>query len=713
MKRRSNQVDLTKMLLYILAHLWLVVLFAELGFAARYLYTTRRLPETYTSSGTMYVNNGNPNLSDYQYTSANDLNSAVQLIKTYLVVVRSDKVMSAVTERLVDNHPGITAAAVSASVSMESVSETGVVAVKSTTNDPKLSADIVNAVMEIAPDEIIRVVGAGNVEILDYATVPILPNARNAVMIGLRYGASIGAAIAAAILAILYLLNQKITSAQDLKDNYELPILASIKRIDVSNPKADSYMLSNKSAMEIVENYAKLRMNLFYTLVGKGKNAVVVTSSISGEGKSTITSNLAISCAMSGKKVLLVDGDMRRASQMDIFQYGDQKQGLSDILVGLCRWQDVILHDIRENVDLLPAGHIPPNPAELLDSDGMRNLILELEQVYDLVLLDMPPINIVSDPLVVSSSVAGCLFVVRQNFTDQRDVKKALNAAEMTGMHVLGFVFYGERLHEGSYYSRRYYKSYYNKYDYRRHPAKTAEQNVVQDVKRPADQNAKQLTEQNAKQIAEQPAEQNVTQIAEQAAQQNAKQMIGQPAENGQIKENLAANPGAETLAPVSAPAAPVQSAQTVEQIQMESAKAVVVGPAADSSAAPAPAVEFSPNQTQAAQRVNAPVSTLASTISTVTDLRTNLRSDSGDQQKRNTSSPVSTSTSHASASVGRKTVTAEAGKASSAEKASGTPRKDASEAARSAVRNMRHSLQAFVKTRTKKTDDKNNGTEK
>ena len=100
----------------------------------------------------------------------------------------------------------------------------------------------------------------------------------------------------------------------------------------------------------------------------------------------------------------------------------------------------------------------------------MQQVLQQLEKDYDLILIDMPPINVVADPLALSESVAGCLFVTRQNFSDHRDIKKALIAAEMTGMNVLGFVFYGENINQGGYYSRRYYKKYYSKYDYRKRP---------------------------------------------------------------------------------------------------------------------------------------------------------------------------------------------------------------------------------------------------
>lgn len=480
MKKRANSIDLVKLVMFILKRLWLVVICAELGFGALYWHTAYRMSDTYTASGTMYVNNGNPNMENYQYTNTGDLNTARQLIDTYLIVVKSDKVMTTVIEELSKKYPDITTSRVSSSLSMASVSETGVAAVRSRTGNPQLSADIVNTVLEVAPEEIIRVVNAGNIEIIDYATVPVIPDGRNSMQKGMT-GSLFGAVIALGILVLMYLFNRRVVSASDLTENYIPPVLASIQRIKKESDEEEpsSFILTNKSPMEIIENYAKLRMNLLYTMVGKKSKSVVITSSISGEGKSTIACNLAISCAIGGKKVLLMDGDLRRACQRDIFEFDKHAKGLSDALVGNCKWQDAILHNIKDTLDVLPAGHFPPNPAELLESDEMLKLLREIEEVYDLVLIDMPPINVVADPLVLSTNVAGCIFVVRQNFSDHRDIRNALVSVEMTGMDVLGFVFYGEDIRQGGYYSRRYYKSYYNKYDYRRRPEVVSEENSI------------------------------------------------------------------------------------------------------------------------------------------------------------------------------------------------------------------------------------------
>ena len=461
---RAN-IDLVKMALYMLKRCWLIILCAAVGFGFMYMRSLK-IGDTYTASGTMYVYNANPNLINYGYTNASDLSSAVRLVDTYAQVVKSNRVLDAIVERMIPTHPGLTTGRIAGSLSMGSVSETGVVRVNSRTSDPTLSADIVNTVLDVAPAEIKRVVGAGDIEIIDYASAPSRPDARQDISRGMR-GALMGAVAAAAVLALFFLLNQKIDDPKELTEQYTLPVLASVRRRKGEEEDPGAFVLNDKSPMETIEAYAKLRMNLLYTLVGKESHSVAVVSAISGEGKSTIAANLAISLAMSGKKVLLVDADMRRSCQQDLFYYDHHLAGLSEILAGMHSWKHCLVYTTYQNLQVLPTGHQPPNPSELLGSDAMRKLLREMEDTYDIVLLDAPPINIVSDPLALSDRVAGALFVVRQDFSDHREVRKALTASEMTGMNLLGFVFYGERLRQGGYYSRKYYKSYYHKYDNR------------------------------------------------------------------------------------------------------------------------------------------------------------------------------------------------------------------------------------------------------
>ena len=488
---KGSSIDLARLAVYILKRIWLVIICAAIGFGVMY-YRASKAIDTYTASGTMFVTNSNPNLVNYGYTSISDINSAVSLVNIYSEVIKSETVMQRVLEYRLETveqdgveqdlllnqkYPGLTTDYIKATLRMASVNETPMVRVSCTTSIPQLSADICNAVLQVAPAAIKEVVGAGEAKPQDFATVPMFANARSEKRQGLIGGLA-GAILACGVLLILFLLNRKVEKPGELTNKYTPPILSYIRRNKGNNENPGTFLLNENSEMDQVEGYAKLRMNLMYTLKDKKNHVVLVTSAISGEGKSTIAANLAVSFAFSGKKLLLVDADMRRACQNEIFGYEQTVPGLSDALTGEADLQDVIRHTKWENLSVLPAGAMVPNPCELLENPAMQELLEKVEEQFDLILIDVPPINIVSDPLALSDQAAGALIVVRQNFSDHREIRRALIASEMTGLDVLGFVFYGENLHQGKYYSRRAkngYK-YYNAYDIRKSKDHTEEE---------------------------------------------------------------------------------------------------------------------------------------------------------------------------------------------------------------------------------------------
>ena len=483
MNNKRGSIDLAKLAIYILKRIWIVIICAAIGFGVMY-YRSHKAVDTYTASGTMFVTNSNPNLVNYGYTSTSDINSAVSLVNIYSEVIKSETVMQRVLEYRIETvendgveqdillsqkYPGLNTGIIRSAISMRSVNETPMVRVSCTTPIPQLSADICNAVLQVAPAAIKEVVGAGEAKPQDFAVVPMFANARSEKKQGMIGGLA-GAVLACGILLILFLLNRKVEKPGELTDKYTPPILSYIRRNKGNNENPGAFLLNENSEMDLVEGYAKLRMNLLYTLNGKKNHTVLVTSAISGEGKSTIAANLAVSFAFSGKKILLIDADMRRACQSDIFGYKQGIKGLSDVLMGTAELQDVIRPTQWKKLSVLPAGSMTINPCELLENPAMQRLLEKAEEKYGLILIDVPPINIVSDPLALSAQAAGALIVVRQNFSDHREIRRALISAEMTGLEILGFVFYGENLHQGKYYSRRAkngYK-YYNAYDIRR-----------------------------------------------------------------------------------------------------------------------------------------------------------------------------------------------------------------------------------------------------
>lgn len=195
--------------------------------------------------------------------------------------------------------------------------------------------------------------------------------------------------------------------------------------------------LDPKSA--ISESFRNLRTNVHYTNIDKEVKLIQVTSSVQGEGKSTITANYAVTVAQSGKKVLIVDCDLRRPQIHKIFNVSNTN-GLSNVLVGDNQMDKNIKDTKVPNLFILTSGPIPPNPSEMLDSKRMKELILSLKDHFDMILLDSSPIMPVTDGLILSQIVDGTIVIVSLGSTEKDAFKKTMLSLENIGANILGTV---------------------------------------------------------------------------------------------------------------------------------------------------------------------------------------------------------------------------------------------------------------------------------
>ena len=215
------------------------------------------------------------------------------------------------------------------------------------------------------------------------------------------------------------------------------------------------------------EAYKLLRTNLLFSLPEKGCHIIGVTSSVRGEGKSTTSVNLSYTFAQSGKRVLLIDADMRLPSVAAKLELKGAP-GLSNLIAGLRSENSCLRQSSQlENWYILPAGDIPPNPSELLGSERMHALLQHYEEIFDVIVVDLPPVNIVADALVISKWLDGLIGVVRQNYTDRRALQDCMYQVDKLGSHFLGFVMTDAAVGETGYKSYgKYGKSYGYGYGY-------------------------------------------------------------------------------------------------------------------------------------------------------------------------------------------------------------------------------------------------------
>ncbi|WP_172797545.1 CpsD/CapB family tyrosine-protein kinase [Bacillus sp. FJAT-27445] len=207
--------------------------------------------------------------------------------------------------------------------------------------------------------------------------------------------------------------------------------------------------LNPKSA--ISEQYRTVRTNIQFASVDKKIQVIVVSSPSPSEGKSMSAVNLAVVYAQQGKKVLLVDADLRKPTAHYTFSLENHK-GLSSTLVGNTALREAIVPSGIENLDVLASGPIPPNPSELLASNKMLELLEAVRQVYDIILFDTPPLLAVTDPQILASLGDGTVLVIRSKKTEIEDARKAINMIHSANGNLLGTILNDARIKEGHYY---------------------------------------------------------------------------------------------------------------------------------------------------------------------------------------------------------------------------------------------------------------------
>ena len=229
------------------------------------------------------------------------------------------------------------------------------------------------------------------------------------------------------------------------------------------------------------EQYKLLRTNLEFTVPEGTKCPVIgVTSSMRGEGKSTTAINLSYVLAEKGSKVLLVDGDLRIpsiAKKMGV----PGTPGLTDVLMGKLDTIDEYRSTLLDTWYILPSGDIPPNPSELLGSNRMESALATLREMFDYIIIDLPPVNIVSDALSISGLITGMIVVIREEYTEKKELEHCFRLLKLSNVNILGCVMNEAKSGSGSYgrYKRyryykyyRYYRNYY-KYEYKTHSEDT------------------------------------------------------------------------------------------------------------------------------------------------------------------------------------------------------------------------------------------------
>ena len=305
-----------------------------------------------------------------------------------------------------------------------------------------------------------------NIRVIDPAVTPERP-VRPRKLMNLAIGLLGGGLLGLMLVFVLEFLDQSVKSSEDLEEKLGLPFLGFVPYEKLKKKEREYATLLKEGNSLVAENVRNVRTMLDFSLAGEHNAPILITSSLQGEGKSHLSSNLLVALAQTGKKVLLVDGDLRRARVHRVFKLSTEK-GLSNIWDADPKKADYAanIQAVKDvpNLFVMTSGQRPPNPAELLNTPKLADFIAWATQHYDQVVVDCPAIMPVSDTLLWGKYIPRAVFVIKYGQTNAKLAQLALDKLKKAGIKVLGAVIGHYRPEGLSYGKYGYYKnySYYN-----------------------------------------------------------------------------------------------------------------------------------------------------------------------------------------------------------------------------------------------------------
>ena len=310
-------------------------------------------------------------------------------------------------------------------------------------------------------------IAADNLRCIDAPTVAgaVSPNKNNIILISLF----VGFAIPVVYVCLLMMFQTKLVSVEDAAKMFSVPLVGTIPLLSKLKERSQSIVVDKNTNNMETEAFRSLRTNLQFVMKNTPGKVVMFTSSSSGEGKTFIAANLAVSTALLGKKVLLVGGDIRRPRLAEIFSVDRNAEALTSYLAADMKElsildKAILKSNVVDGLDLLPAGIVPPNPAELLAGVNWDKAFEYLREKYDYIIIDTAPVGLVSDALIASRVADAVVYVLRLNYSHAEDVV-FLNSLIAEGkLENVSVVINAE---ERTSSSRRGYRRYVNyAYDY-------------------------------------------------------------------------------------------------------------------------------------------------------------------------------------------------------------------------------------------------------
>lgn len=423
--------DIDRLIYAFKKKIWFVLLATIIAGGCGYLKTTK-MHETYTAKVKIFSGKTEQITDEY---SKGELSEYSSLMNTYIQLIKTNEFMGKVSKKAGLKMPP---EQLINGVQFGVTEGVPILEISYTSTEPDASKKIVTTIADEFSSGVGEIILGVHTKVIDEVNVITnYPNKKNVIIFYLAFGilSSLG------IIFILDYLDSTIKDKSDLEKRFKAPVIGELP---FNNKKSKENEIIIKTNFKNItsESYRKLRTSFEYSSIDKDIKTLVITSSESGEGKSTVCCNFAYVMSQSEKKVLIIDCDLRRPSIHRKLKISNN-EGLTNYLIGKSNLKNII-NNVCKNLDVITAGEMPPSPADVLGSNKMQEFIREIEEDYDLIILDTPPVRAVTDGQVLAGKVDGTLFLVRAEKTKLDSINKGYKELEKVNANVIGIVINGE-----------------------------------------------------------------------------------------------------------------------------------------------------------------------------------------------------------------------------------------------------------------------------
>lgn len=434
-----DEINLKEFFNYLKKYILVLIVVLILAMGATFIYSKAMKKTVYQAQTSVIIAKTTSSSSDDETAASvniNDINATLKLVPTYSEIVKSESVLE---EAIKNSYSHISVSELKNNLSTESSSDAAMLTIKVRNSDANTAATLANKIVDASTKEMTKAYKSIGLSQVNVASAPSSPY-NDTLKRDLIIAALLAIFGVVGFAFIKFYFDNTLKHTSDIEKETGLPAVGLIPESTSKNIAGGEVLVDKYPMSPVSESIKTLRTNLQFSASNKRFKTILVTSPNNSDGKSFIASNLAMSFAQTGKKVLLVDCNLRRGSLYKLFDISNEK-GLSDYLGSTARDFDKYTFATKlKNLSVAPCGEYPANPSELLASKKCKDLVKALGEIYEIVIFDGASVNGFADSVIMSNYADETLVVVKDSDTTRDELAETKSALSKVGARVAGIV---------------------------------------------------------------------------------------------------------------------------------------------------------------------------------------------------------------------------------------------------------------------------------